>query len=73
MKKLIIEEQDSGSGVGCYNGKTIYYSYDTEYDLKLAVEALIEIGFIDPDCVEFYHEYDKPVILAYEQLINKDK
>lgn len=72
MKKLIIERQDDGYGVACYNGKVRSYSYDGEGDIGAAVSTLIDMGFIDPDSVEFFDIYDKPLIQTYEQLINQD-
>lgn len=49
--KLIIHETDChGQGYAIYNGQVKYYCYDSEEgDLKGAVEALIDIGFINPD------------------------
>lgn len=57
-KKLIIHETDChGCGRYHYNGKTKYYAYDDETgDIRGAVEALIEIGFINAEDVEIYDD-----------------
>ena len=57
-KKLIIHETDChGGGKAYYNGKCTYYSYDDEQgDLKSAVLALIELGFIDASEVAIYED-----------------
>lgn len=54
MSKLYIHETDChGEGNIIYENKIRHYSYDTESgDIKGAVEALIEIGFINPDDVD---------------------
>lgn len=52
--KLIIHETDChGCGNIYYNGETDNYSYDDSYwgDVRLTVEALIKIGFINPEDV----------------------
>lgn len=53
-EKLIIHETDChGCGYYCYNGTVEHYVYDdTPGDIRAAVEALIEIGFIDEDDVK---------------------
>lgn len=48
--KLIIHETDShGGGTLYFNGTTVHYAYDDSRcgDIGLAVNFLIEIGFID--------------------------
>ena len=61
--KLFIHETDChGQGYAIYNGQVKYYAYDCESgDLKGAVEALIDIGFINPDDV---------VIIEGEEIYN---
>lgn len=52
--KLIIHETDChGCGVVVYNGKVEQYSYDDGCwgDIRIAVEKLIEIGFINANDV----------------------
>lgn len=66
--KLIIHETDChGCGNIYYNGQFDNYAYDDSYwgDVRLTVEALIKIGFIDPNDViifddnkEVYHLLD---------------
>lgn len=50
--KLIIHETDC-HGCGCliYEDKVEYYAYDDNADMRVAVEELIEIGFINPEDV----------------------
>ena len=55
--KLIIHETDChGSGKIYYNGKSDMYSYDDSYwgDVRLTVEALIKIGFINAEDVAIF-------------------
>lgn len=54
-KKLYIHETDChGQGNVIYKGQVHYYCYDGESgDVKAAVKALIDIGFINPDDVVF--------------------
>ena len=58
-KKLIIHETDS-HGCGCvyYNGKTEAYAYDDcdIGDIKVAVQYLIRIGFIDEKDVVIFDD-----------------
>lgn len=57
--KLIIHETDChGCGTVYFNGKCDDYSYDDSYwgDVRLTVEALIKIGFIDPKDVAIFTE-----------------
>ena len=56
MSKLIIHETDChGSGRIYYKGSTDYYSYDDDSgNVAAAVQALINIGFINPDDVLIY-------------------
>ena len=55
MSKLYIHETVCyGQGNVIYKGQVYPYSYEGERgDLKLATEALIDIGFINPDDVVF--------------------
>lgn len=55
--KLIIHETDChGCGYVYYNGKCDYYSYDDSYygDVRLTVEALIKLGFINAEDVAIF-------------------
>lgn len=57
--KLIIHETDChGCGNVYYNGKCDNYAYDDSYwgDVRLTVEALIKIGFIDPNDVIIFDD-----------------
>ena len=56
--KLIIHETDChGCGRAYYNGKSTHYAYDDEQgDLKSAVLALIELGFIKSEDVAIYED-----------------
>ena len=66
--KLIIHETDChGCGNIYYNGKFDNYAYDDSQwgDVRMTVEALIKIGFIDPkdvvilgDNSDIYHLLD---------------
>lgn len=60
MAKLIIHETDShGNGKFHYNGRTDWYAYDAEMgDMKGAVEALIDIGFIKKEDVLIFDDYN---------------
>lgn len=53
MSKLLIHETDChGCGYYCYEGKVERYVYDDEPgDMKIAVQALIDIGFIKKEDV----------------------
>lgn len=54
MSKLYIHETDChGQGCFIYKDKVKYYTYDDNADIKVAVEELIDIGFINPDDVVF--------------------
>ena len=59
--RLIIHETDChGCGRAYYNGKIRYYAYDDECgDLKGAVLALIELGFIRSEDVAIYEDDNK--------------
>lgn len=52
MSKLYIHETDC-HGCGCiiYEDKVEYYAYDDNADMRVAVEELVNIGFINPDDV----------------------
>ena len=53
-KLYIYETNCHGEGNVIYEGQVHYYSYDgVSGDVKAAVQALIEIGFINPDDVVF--------------------
>ena len=56
MKLIIHETNCHGCGVVVYNGKVEEYSYDDGCwgDIKIAVEKLIEIGFINPNDVVIF-------------------
>jgi hypothetical protein len=52
MSKLYIHETDChGQGYFIYKGKVEYYAYDDGADMRIAVEELIKIGFINPEDV----------------------
>lgn len=56
-KKLIIHETDChGCGRVYYNGISDMYAYDDSYwgDVRLTVEALIKIGFINAEDVAIF-------------------
>lgn len=55
MSKLYIHETvQYGQGNVIYEDKVYPYSYEEERgDLKLATQALIDIGYINPDDVVF--------------------
>lgn len=54
MSKLYIHETDChGCGSVIYEDRVEYYAYDNNTDIKTAVKALIDIGFINPDDVVF--------------------
>ena len=55
--KLIIHETDShGKGYICYNGKTEYYCYDLNCDMREAIEVLKKIGFLNEKEIKVYEE-----------------
>jgi hypothetical protein len=56
--KLVIHETDChGYGKVHYNGRTESYSYDGYMgDVRVSVEGLIEIGFIDREDVLIFDE-----------------
>lgn len=57
--KLIIHETDChGCGNIYYNGKFDNYTYDDSQwgDVRLTVESLIKIGFIDPNDVVIFDD-----------------
>lgn len=72
MKKLIIHETDChGCGTICYDGHTQYYAYDDEMgDLRGAVNALIDIGFIDPESVEIF-DGNRSLLVEYDKLLQE--
>lgn len=52
MSKLYIHETDChGRGCIIYENKVEDYAWDDNADIRVAVEKLIDIGFIDPDDV----------------------
>ena len=52
MSRLYIHETDChGQGCIIYEDKVEYYAYDDNADMRVAVEELINIGFINPDDV----------------------
>ena len=52
MSKLYIHETDChGRGCFIYEDKVEYYAYDDNADVRVAVEELVNIGFINPDDV----------------------
>ncbi len=57
--KLVIHETDChGCGKVHYNGRTESYSYDDGYmgDVRVSVEGLIEIGFLNKEDVLIFDE-----------------
>ena len=57
--KLVIHETDChGCGIVYYNGKKENYSYDDSYlgDVRMTVEGLIEIGFINKEDVVIFDQ-----------------
>lgn len=76
MSKLIIHETDShGCGNFYYDGRTDWYAYDDEMgDIKGAVEALIDIGFIKAEDVLIFDDHTniyKFIDTIYEKTIDK--
>lgn len=71
-KKLIIHETDChGCGYVTYNGETHYYSYDGDTgDIKIAVQELIDIGFIKTEDVIIF-ENDE-IYDIVEQYCNRE-
>jgi hypothetical protein len=71
--KLIIHETDyHGCGNIYYNGKIDYYSYDEHGNVKLVVEQLIDLGFINKDDVAIFdNSYDMYKIVE-KGLMNND-
>lgn len=50
--KLYIHETDChGQGYIIYDNEVKYYTYEDNADMRVAVEELINIGFVDPDDV----------------------
>ena len=60
--KLIIHETDShGCGRVYYNGESDMYAYDDGYwgDVRVTVEALIKLGFINAEDVVIFTNDDE--------------
>ena len=60
--KLVIHETDChGCGYVYYDGKCDYYSYDDSFygDVRLTVNALIEIGFIKAEDVVVFTDNEE--------------
>lgn len=52
MSKLYIHETDChGQGYLIYKGNVEFYAYDDNADMRIAVEELVNIGFINPEDV----------------------
>lgn len=60
-KLYIHETDDHGEGYIICENRVQYYSYDDTADMRVAVEELINIGFIDPDNI---------VIIKGEEIYN---
>ena len=70
--KLIIHETDChGGGTIYFEGRTEHYSYDdgTYGDVRKTVESLIELGFIDPNDVIIFDEYEKNIYKFVEKAL----
>ena len=73
--KLIIHETDChGCGRVYYNGKSDMYAYDDSYwgDVRLTVEALIKIGFINAEDVAIFADGDDIIYKVVEKGLNAD-
>ena len=75
MKKLIINEIDRhGCGEYFFDGTYGMYSYDDvcSGDLRVAIELLLEIGFIKKEQVEIFSD-SNPLIKAYANLLEEEE
>ena len=71
--KLIIHETDChGCGNIYYNGKVDYYAYDECGDVKLVIDQLIGIGFINPKDVAIVTDHNQVYELVEKGLMNND-
>lgn len=74
--KLIIHETDShGCGIIHFEGKIKHYSYDDGElgDVRRTVENLIDLGFINPDDVIIFDDYDNNIYEFVEKSLDKLK
>ena len=72
--KLIIHETDChGSGRIYFDGKAEHYSYDDGRfgDVRTTVENLIELGFINPDDVIIFDDYQNNIYDFVEKVLTK--
>ena len=72
--KLIIHETNChGSGNVYYNGKCDSYCYDDSYwgDVRMTVEALVKIGFINAEDVVIFTD-DNELYKMVEKGLNAD-
>lgn len=72
--KLIIHETDChGCGTIHFEGKTKHYSYDDGGfgDVRRTVENLIDLGFISPDDVIIFDDYDTNIYEFVEKSLDK--
>lgn len=72
--KLIIHETDChGSGRIYFDGKVEHYSYDDGGlgDVRRTVEGLIDLGFIDPEDVIIFDDYDNNIYKFVEKSLDK--
>jgi hypothetical protein len=70
--KLIIHETDChGCGRIYFEGRTENYSYDDGDlgDVRATVEGLIELGFIDPNDVIIFDDYEKNIYKFIEKAL----
>ena len=68
MNKLLIHETDChGCGYYCYKGRVEHYAYDDEPgDMRMAVQALIDIGFVKEEDVLFVEGEEIYSMIGYE-------
>ena len=74
--KLIIHETDChGSGTVYFEGRTECYSYDDGGlgDVRRTVEGLIDLGFINPDDVIIFDDYENNIYEFVEKRLDKSE
>lgn len=74
--KLIIHETDChGCGTVYFEGRTENYSYDDGGlgDVRRTVEGLIDLGFINPDDVIIFDDYENNIYEFVEKRLDKSK